>query len=164
MCRAPITPLALMMNTAGWYVFRTPFIAVKPNSGRVPLPDEGPRRQYEVLLYAIKGHKKTTAIYPDVISTTQDANTTHGAQKPIALFENLLQRSVRPGDLVLDCFAGSGTIFPAAHNLKCIATGLEMSKEYFGLCLQRLQDLGKSNGLNSDALTNELQSMLKVGQ
>jgi len=51
-----------LMKAAGWYVFRTPFICTKPNSGRVPLPDEGPRRQWECLLYAIKGHKKTTAI------------------------------------------------------------------------------------------------------
>lgn len=155
--------LGSLMRLAGWYVFRTPFICVKPNSGRVPLPDEGPRRQYEVLLYAIKGHKKTTAIYPDVISTVMDAAMPHGAQKPVALFENLLQRSVRPGDKVLDCFAGSGTIFPAAHNFKCTATGLEMSKEYYGLCLQRIADMGKSTG-DSAALTDELQQMMKAGQ
>ena len=152
--------LKLIMQKAGWYVFRTPFICTKPNSGRVPLPDEGPRRQYETLLYAIKGHKKTTAIYPDVITTTADAGLTHGAQKPVALFENLLQRSVRPGDVVLDSFAGSGTIFPASHSFKCRAVGLEMSAEYYGICHTRIQDLDKVQPLNGEALTRELQQLM----
>ena len=147
-----------MMQSAGWYVFRTPFICVKPGSGRVPLPDEGPRRQYETILYAIKGHKKTTAIYPDVISTTADAGLMHGAQKPVALFVDLLRRSTRPGDMVLDSFAGSGTIFPAAHELKVKATGLEMNPEYFALCYKRIQTLDSS--AVSDSLTAELSKMM----
>lgn len=154
--------LKKMMQDAGWYVFRTPMICTKPNSGRVPLPEEGPRRQYEIILYAIKGHKRTTAIYPDVITTFADAGLQHGAQKPVALFENLLQRSVRPGDKVLDCFAGSGTIFPAANTFKCAAVGLELSSEYFGICLSRIADLDKPTAPagNGAALGNELLQMM----
>lgn len=133
--------LKSMMRAAGWYVFRTPLINFKTNSGRVPLPDQGPRRQYEILLYAIKGKKTVTHIYPDVISTQADDNMTHGAQKPVSLYQNLLQRSVRPGDSVLDCFAGTGTIFPAAHAMHCEATGLELNPEYYAMCLKRLKDL-----------------------
>lgn len=133
--------LKTMMQSAGWYVFRTPFICVKQGSGRVPLPDMGPRRQYELCLYAIKGKKPTTRIYPDVITTLADPNDGHGATKPVALFTNLLQRSVQPGDKVLDSFAGSGPIFGAANLLKCYATGVELSKESYGLSLQRLKRL-----------------------
>ena len=149
-----------MMKASGWYVFRTPMICTKPNSGRVPLPDEGPRRQWECILYAIKGHKKTTAIYPDVITTTADPGLQHGAQKPVALYENLLQRSVRPGDAVIDCFAGSGTIFPAAHALKVKATGIELNPEYYGICLNRIADLDKPNATSGDALGKELASLM----
>lgn len=130
--------LKAMMQKAGWYVFRTPFINHKMNSGRVPLPDQGPRRQYEIILYAIKGKKQTTHIYPDVISTSADENFSHGAQKPVALYQNLLQRSARPGDRVLDTFAGSGTIFEAANGFKCSATGTELNPEYYGMCLARI--------------------------
>lgn len=129
------------MSAAGWYVFRTPLIDYKTDSGRVPLPDRGPRRQWEMILYAIKGDKPVTHIYPDVIPCQADPNMTHGAQKPVALYVNLLKRSVRPGDAVLDTFAGSGTIFPAAHSLQCIATGVEANPEYFGMCLKRLREL-----------------------
>lgn len=133
--------LKAMMQKAGWYVFRTPLINHKMNSGRVPLPDQGPRRQYEIILYAIKGKKQTTHIYPDVISTSPDENFSHGAQKPVALYQNLLQRSVRPGDRVLDSFAGSGTIFEAANSFKVSATGTELNPEYYGMCLARIARL-----------------------
>lgn len=133
--------LKACMELAGWYVFRTPFVNHKINSGRVPLPDQGPRRQYEIILYAIKGKKPVTHIYPDVISTSADESMTHGAQKPVALFQNLLQRSVKPGDKVLDTCAGSGTIFPAAHTYKCAATALEYVPEYYAMCVKRLEML-----------------------
>jgi len=133
--------LKKMMQQAGWWVTRTPFICTKPNSGRVPHPDHGPRRQWEMILYAVKGKKKTTGIYPDVITTMADPNMKHGAQKPVALYIDLLKRSVKPGDVVLDSFAGSGTIFPAAHAMKVKAVGIEMNPEYYALCLQRLEGL-----------------------
>lgn len=129
------------MEAAGWYVFRTPFICVKINSGRVPLPDRGPRRQYELCLYAIKGKKPVTHIYSDVISCPADEQLLHGAQKPVALYKNLLQRSVRPGDIVADFFCGTGTLFPAAHELKCRAIGVEQSKEYYAIAAKRLEEL-----------------------
>ena len=133
--------LKSIMVAAGWYVFRTPFIDYKIDSGRVPLPDRGPRRQWEMVLYAIKGNKPVTHIYPDVIPCSADANMTHGAQKPVSLYTNLLKRSIKPGDKVLDAFSGSGTIFEACHQMQCEATGLEQNPEYFGMGLRRLQIL-----------------------
>lgn len=129
------------MQSAGWYVFRTPIICHKINSGRVPLPEHGPRRTYELCLYAIKGNKPVTGIFPDLVSTRLEENLTHGAQKPIELYQDLLRRSIRPGDVVLDPFAGSGTIFPAAHALKCKAVGVELSAEYYGIAVRRLNAL-----------------------
>ncbi len=128
-------------RAAGWYVFRTPFIVYKLQSGRVPLPEHGPRRQYEICLYAIKGNKPVTAIYSDVIPCKLEENIGHGANKPVELYTDLLRRSVRAGDTVLDCFAGTGTIFPAAHSLKVSATGIELSTEYYGIAVSRLNKL-----------------------
>lgn len=139
--------LKLKMQSAGWYVFRTPFIVHKLGSGRVPLPDRGPRRQYELILYAIKGDRPVTGIYSDVISCKLEENLTHGANKPVELYIDLLKRSVRPGDSVLDAFAGSGTIFPAAHACKLYATGLELNAEYYGISIKRLNSLDEQPAL-----------------
>ena len=130
-----------LMQAAGWYVFRTPLIVHKLGSGRVPLPDQGPRRQYEIILYAIKGNRPVTGIYPDVIPCKLEENLTHGANKPVELYVDLLKRSTRPGDTVLDAFAGSGTVFPAAHACKLYATGLELNAEYYGISVKRLNGL-----------------------
>jgi len=137
-----------LMQAAGWYVFRTPFVVHKLNSGRVPLPDQGPRRQYELVLYAIKGKKQVTHIYPDVVTVSGDENMSHGAQKPVALYQNLLQRSVRAGDRILDCFGGTCGIFPAGHTYQCEVTALELNPEYYALGLKRLADLRQSETLD----------------
>jgi DNA modification methylase len=133
--------LKAIAEKAGWYVFRTPLVVHKLGSGRVPLPEHGPRRQYELCLYAIKGDKPVTGIYSDVISCRLEENIGHGANKPVELYIDLLRRSVRPGDSVLDAFAGTGTIFPAAHACKLYATGLELSAEYYGIAVKRLNAL-----------------------
>lgn len=123
-----------------WKVFRTPLIMVKTGSGRVPLPQHGPRRQYETVLYAWRGDKQTNAIYSDVFVTTNDQNLGHGAQKPVDAYTNLLMRSIEPGNFVLDPFCGTGTIFPAATQLQCIATGIELSHVAAGIAASRLRE------------------------
>ena len=133
--------LKVLCQAAGWYVFRTPLVYFKTGGGRVPLPEAGPRRCYELVLYAIKGKKPVTHIYPDVIQAAADSQESHGAQKSVAVFQNLLQRSCNPGDTILDPCAGTGTTALAAHNLKCRATCIEQSPEYFGVMVKRVQAL-----------------------
>lgn len=128
-------------EAAGWWVHRTPLIWHKMSGSRVPWPEHGPQRKYEILLYAVKGKKPVTHIYPDMISCQADDNLGHGAQKPVALYQNLLQRSVRPGDQVLDCFGGTGTILVAAHELKCKATYIEKDPASYAIAVKRMEAL-----------------------
>lgn len=134
-------------SAAGWWVHRTPIIWHKPAGPRLPWPENGPQRKYELILYAVKGKKKTLKIAPDLITYPADANLGHSAQKPVALFADLLARSVRPGDRVLDPFAGSGPLVVAAHNAKCYATVLEKDPAAYGLILQRLKALDNQQEL-----------------
>lgn len=131
----------LLSRIGAWNVFRTPLINYKRGSGRVPLPEHGPRRQYELILYAYRGDKRVTGIYPDVLESSGDDNLGHGAQKPVSLFWDLLRRSTQPGDRVLDPFCGTGTIFPAAHSLKVAATGIEQEAAYYGIAVKRIEEL-----------------------
>jgi DNA modification methylase len=129
------------MEDAGWKVFRTPLIWFKPSAYRAPWPEQGPQRKYECILYAVKGDKRTLKLGGDVIQCNTDANLGHNAQKPVALFEELLSRSARPGSRILDPFCGSGPIFPAAHACKCYATGIEQDSAAYGIALGRLKAL-----------------------
>lgn len=125
----------------GWNVFRTPLIWYKPQGSRAPWPDAGPQRKYECILYAKRGAKKVQFLRGDVLEFQADENLGHPAQKPVALYEELLRRSVVPGDRVFDPFAGTGPIIPAAHNLKCFATAIEQDAAAYGICVSRTKVL-----------------------
>lgn len=129
------------MIEAGWKVFRTPLIWVNPGGSRAPWPEQGPQRKYQIILYAVKGDKPVTRIYPDIITAGSDDNLGHHAQKPVEVYCDLLRRSCRPGDSVLDPFMGSGTIIPACHEMKCYATGIEVNPAAFGIATTRLKGL-----------------------
>lgn len=131
------------ISLAGWTVFRTPLIWHKPNGMRAPWPEHGPQRKYEVILYAMKGKKPVNKIFPDVMTYPSNDNLGHAAQKPVALFVDLLRRSSKPGDKVLDPFCGSGTIFLACQEMLCVATGIELDQAHYGLAAKRLEGLKK---------------------
>jgi len=50
----------------------------------------------------------------------------HPTQKPLKLFEELIRKHSNEGDLVVDCFLGSGTTAVAALNTKRNFTGCEI--------------------------------------
>lgn len=133
--------LKVILSVQNWQCFRTPIIWHNPTSMRAPWPERGPQRKWQTCLYAIKGDRPVNRLYPDLITYPSDENLNHHAQKPVLLFADLLQRSIRPGDSVLDPFAGTGPIFPAAHGLKCKATGIELDAAAYGIALKRMQEL-----------------------
>lgn len=132
------------LTAAGWNCFRTPIVWHKPNGSRIPwiVPyAHGPQRKFEIILYANKGKKPVTRIYSDLVSYPADENLGHQAQKPVALFEDLLNRSVSAGDSVLDPFAGSCPILPASTLLKVKATAIELDAAAYGIGVDRLKKL-----------------------
>jgi DNA modification methylase len=135
--------IKLEAELAGWDVWHVPLIWNKLN-GMLPRPEHGPRRTYEMILFASKGNKTVSRVAPDVLTYPQDAQIQHGAQKPVPLYEDLMSRSVDPGNTVLDCFAGSGPIFPAADKCFCTAVGIERSEDSYALCVERINEQGIS--------------------
>lgn len=139
--------IAFEFSLAGWDVWPVPLIWAKTN-GMLPRPQAGPRRTYEAIIMATKGTPQFHKVgAPDVIICPQREDMQHGAQKPVELYAELLARSTMPGQTVLDCFAGSGTIFPAANRAKLVAYGVELSQEYFNLALTRMN---QSSSFESD--------------
>ncbi len=128
-------------SAAGWKVFRTPLIWYKRANFRAPWPEHGPQRKYETILFAIKGDRVVNKLAPDVLDHNSDSNLDHSAQKPVSLYQDLLSRSARAGDRVLDPFAGTCPIFPAAQALTCFATGIEVDPSYYSIGVKRLQTL-----------------------
>ena len=126
---------------AGWQVFRTPLFWYKKSGMRAPWPEWGPQRKYETIMYAIKGKRPILKMLGDVLDYPPDANLGHAAQKPVALYADLLSRTCLPGQAVLDPFAGSGPILAAAHGMKVRATAIELDQASFGIAVARLNQL-----------------------
>ena len=133
--------LFVEFELSGWEVWPRPLIWDKGNTGSYGNIEFGPRSCYEAILYANKGQRKATAGYRDVINITQKTNNKHPAGKPVELYAELLKRSALPGDHVIDFFAGSGPIFPAAEEQKVFATGVELNEKYHAMCVERLEEL-----------------------
>ena len=140
--------LKALMVEAGWNVFRTPLIWYKKTGMRAPWPEQGPQRKYETILYAVKGKRAILKMAGDVLDFPPDANLGHAAQKPVALFQELLSRSCLPGDAVLDPFCGTGPLLAAAHALKCRATVIERDVASYGIAVKRLEGLRKQAELD----------------
>ena len=64
----------------------------------------------------------------------------HPTQKPVILFEKIIQDYSNENDLVLDCFSGSGTTAIACHRLKRRFICIEKDKEYFETSVKRYED------------------------
>jgi site-specific DNA-methyltransferase (adenine-specific) len=62
----------------------------------------------------------------------------HPAQKPVRLMGALIELTTRPGAIVLDPFAGSGSSLVAAKNLGRAYIGYEALPEYVRTCERRL--------------------------
>jgi site-specific DNA-methyltransferase (adenine-specific) len=62
----------------------------------------------------------------------------HPTQKPVRLMQTLIDLTTKPGQVVLDPFAGSGTTLVAARNLERHFIGIEINSEYVKVCRERL--------------------------
>jgi site-specific DNA-methyltransferase (adenine-specific) len=67
----------------------------------------------------------------------------HATQLPLPVVERILRAGTNPNDVILDPFAGSGTVQLAAKLLGRRAIGIELSEETAGLANKRL------NGINT---------------
>lgn len=67
----------------------------------------------------------------------------HPTQKPISLLERIIKANSNEGDVVLDCFSGSGSTMIAAERTKRIFIGCEIDKEYYNKSLVRFEELKK---------------------
>jgi len=63
----------------------------------------------------------------------------HPTQKPVKLYEWILDNYAKDGDTILDTHLGSGSIALACHNRGFDLTGFEIDSEYFEKAKERLR-------------------------
>ena len=83
--------------------------------------------------------KATRIFYANRVILQQEGGTIHPTQKPVKLYEWLLDNYANEGDKILDTHLGSGSIALACHNRGFDLTGFEIDKEYFDNAVERLR-------------------------
>ena len=64
----------------------------------------------------------------------------HPTQKPIKLYQWLLDKYAKQGDKILDTHLGSGSIAIACHDYGFELTACELDKEYYDKAIQRIKN------------------------
>lgn len=102
--------------------------------------------EHEIVLFATKGDdfrfhngRKTSMLRYKRIMPGQKSIRIHPTQKPVDLIERLITDSTDEGEVVLDCFMGSGTTAVACINTKRKYIGFEIDKIYYDLSCERIQ-------------------------
>jgi site-specific DNA-methyltransferase (adenine-specific) len=139
-----VTPLREMLEQAGFKSVRL-IQWVKTN----PVPLNSKRcylsNAVEIALVAVKGGGGTfNSEYDNGIlsaPTCRDKGRFHPTQKPLELMATLIRKHSRPGDPVVDPFAGSGTTGVAALREGRRFAGCEPDPEFFPKALARIQEL-----------------------
>lgn len=134
----------LAIREAGWYQ-PDELIWLKPDAP--PLGSkQRPRRTWEHILWFAK-HKHPYATCSETDSNVilaytggMDRGIMHPALYPPALVWQLLLRYARPGSLVIDPWAGSGTTCLVAQSLNYQTVGIDLKPEYVELANHRLQN------------------------
>jgi len=101
---------------------------------------------YQVIwhLYSDQSKELDTSITNEMFSV-QDINAPDGRignrlhtwQKPDELANRLIKHSTKKGDLVVDCFACTGTFLIAASKFDCIAKGCDINAENLNIAKER---------------------------
>lgn len=79
----------------------------------------------------------------------------HPTQKPVALYEWLLQNYAKKGDKILDTHCGSASSLIACHKLGFQYVGFELDEDYYKASLKRLNDEKSRVSLFDEPITVE---------
>jgi adenine-specific DNA-methyltransferase len=95
---------------------------------------------HELILYAKRGrldlpYRRSSII---AVEKVHPKEAIHPTQKPVPLLEKYIEMSTKPGDLVVDPFAGSASTLVAAERLGRRSWGCEMHKPFFERSTERL--------------------------
>ena len=101
------------------------------------------REEYESLRYTFNLNEVQENI--SCVWTNKEINSgkKHSCQKPTDILEKIIKTSSNEGDIVLDCFMGSGSTGVACINTNRKFIGIELDNNYFNIAKQRIEEACK---------------------
>ena len=114
------------------------------------------RQEYEELRYTFDKSKETEPTNIWYSESKINSGVLHPTQKPLDILERIIKTSSKEGDIVLDCFMGTGSTGVACNNLNRKFIGIERDEEYFGYCVDRI-----INKLNEKEIKEKIKNKNK---
>lgn len=93
----------------------------------------------QAYVLALTSRPRVAAPIPDVLPWAYTGNRLHPTQKPLEALTPLIETLSRPGELVLDPFAGSGSTLVAARNAGRRWLGIELDERHAVTARRRLE-------------------------
>ncbi len=118
--------------------------------GRIVQPKPGGMPRYKRYLDEMQGLPLQN-IWEDISPVNSQALDRSGypTQKPDSVLERIIKVSSNPGDLVLDCFVGSGTTAVVAQQLGRRWIGCDINKGAIQTTAKRIQELMKAQAVDA---------------
>ena len=100
---------------------------------------------------AARGKLPTDTWWHTIVPTNGKERTGYPTQKPLGIVRRIVQASSKPGDLVLDFFAGSGTLGEAAYELGRRFVLIDDNEEAVAVMARRFAEMEavRFEGLNA---------------
>ena len=131
----------LRLTEMGWRVDPFPLVWHKSdNVGLLPDPLRGPRRTYEVALFASRGDRKIVQPVANSISSPTTKQI-HMSEKPLPVLSHFFRMVIDEYSSVLDPTAGSANSIRAARKMGAAsALGIEKATEFYTLAKEHFYD------------------------
>ena len=110
------------------------------------------RRQHEMIMVShrsggrLRWNPEVKAL-PNILSISPPRDRLHPNQKPEELYRKLINAMTLPGDIILDPFAGSGTIAVTAMFMDRKFIGIELNPEYVHIANERIKQATRQERL-----------------
>jgi site-specific DNA-methyltransferase (adenine-specific) len=132
-------PLRKASRAWAWFAQGLPKVNPEAFQGEYRNPED-PRIRERLA----QGHKPVGYDWLDFeqVKNTSAEKRGHPCQLPQAMVEKLIQATTAPGDLVGDCYAGSGTTALAAQKLGRAFKGCDLDQGYVDLARKALEEKG----------------------
>lgn len=101
-------------------------------------------------------YETSSKLYESPMNKRDKEKFKHPTIKPLALIERLIHNSSNKGDIVLDCFSGSGTTCVAAKELGRKFIGIEIDPEYHKISMDRLNGILANGQISFDTDVSKL--------
>lgn len=101
-------------------------------------------------------YETASKIYESPMNKKDKEKYKHPTIKPYIFIKNLIENSSNKGDIVLDCFSGSGTTCVASKELERKFIGIEIDPEYHKISIDRLNGISANGQISFDTDISKL--------